>query len=161
LNYVEYDPTNNTTKRKNFTKTLTAGNNGIVAVSPTLDCVLARVYLSSFDAIAINSSASTAIIIPARTVVIADNTDSNILASESIDNKIMVGPACWAFKVNNTFYKKNDDGSAFVKISGASAWVNATYDRSMKFAYIPGQLYKWGTNSFDLILNVTGLKTTV
>lgn len=159
MNYVEYDSTINGTRKKTFTKTLSAGNNRIVSISSDFDCVLTWVSGSVFDAVVINSTTSTANIISARAVVIADNDDTGIASYAS--TSIMTGPTCWAFKINNFFYTKNADGSAFVKNTAASAWTGAFYDKSIKYAYVAGQIYKWGTSSFELLFSASGMKSTV
>lgn len=160
LNYIEYDPNINGTRKKTFTKTLTAGMNRIVSVSSNFDCVLTYIYATAFDAVLINSTASTAAIIPAWTIVNADSSDASLSTLYTIQ-EIKAGPGCWALKVGSFFYTKNADGSAFVKNTRASSFTGAFYDNSLKYAYSSGQVYKWGTSGFELLFSASGMKSTV
>lgn len=93
--------------------------------------------------------------------VVADTPAAaiNIAAADSIK----AGDGCWAFRVNNLVYIKPSSPGTYVKSAvSASDLSGAIFDVSLKFAIVPssGKVYKYGTNDYVNIFNVTGLKTT-
>jgi hypothetical protein len=162
LNYIEYDTTQ-PEKKKTITKSSLTGNNIIVATSSNFDCAITFVAGSALSAFQINSTAATiSTPISAWTVVTtADRTSTQVATAASTNGKIQVGNNCWAFTVDSFVYLKNDAGTAFTKMTAGSAFVSAAFDKSLKFAYSAGKIYKFTTTDYAEILNVTGLKTTV
>ena len=160
LNYVEYDPSIPTTKKKTFQATHSSiGNNAILEISPSADCALTAITGTAFDVVQIYPGNSTMNIINAYSAVIADfNTAANI--SEMVtQKKIRVGPGCSAFRLGGLIYLKNNAGTAFTKLatSASAGFANAVYDSTLKFALAGSTVYKFGNADYATAFTVENI----
>jgi hypothetical protein len=163
LNYVEYDPTVPTTKKKTFQTTHpSAGNNVILEMSSDADCAITTVANSAFDIVQIHPGNNTMPIINAYSTVIADfSTYANVLI-EANRKQIKAGSGCWAFRLGAFIYLKNNAGTAFTKLatSASVGFANAVYDKNMKFALAGNTVYKFSNGDYASAFTVDNLGAT-
>jgi hypothetical protein len=77
-----------------------------------------------------------------------DLIDSDVVTAASAIDGVMVGNACWAYKIGALIYVKGASTYAKSPKSALAAFASAVYDANLKFAYAEGKIYKYTTSDY-------------